>query len=327
MAILITGLGYIGARLAEDLLAAGEEVVAVENFFCTPRRALRPLLDRPGLHLVEGSINRSATLRRALSGRNARAVVHLAAQPSAHPAAASPAYTELTNLTGARLTLEAAAEVGVERVVLGSSFRVYGDLLPTVVTEQQPYGPVGDLAHLSKIYAEKLGEMMAATRGLRCVAVRLGITYGPGPVMKHDPRFMTVPNRFAQLAAAEQPLTIHPTAVRPAGFIHLDDASLALRAALAADWPEAYRAVNAVGECAPVGRVAKLVQAAAAARGLAVAIRGSVGAEGAGVRVESSLPPGLFQSSRSLADSIPELLDYFLQERQRAERAVRRARL
>src|SRR5439155_11596386 len=99
--------------------------------------------------------------------------------------------------------------IGVERVVLGSSFKVYGDALPAVVTERQPYGAVRDLAHLSKIYAEKLAEMMATTRSLHSVSVRLGITHGVGPVMKRDLRFMTVPNRFAQLAAAGEPLTVH----------------------------------------------------------------------------------------------------------------------
>lgn len=313
MAILITGLGYIGARLAEDLLDDGEEVVALENFFCTPRRAVRPLLGRPGLHLVEGSINHPATVRRALGVRPIRAVVHLAAQPSANPAAASAEYTELTNLSGARLVLEAAAEAGVERVVLGSSFKVYGDELPPVVGERLPYGLIGDPAHLSKVYVEKLAEMLAATRGLRAVAVRLGITHGLGTVMKHDPRFMTVPNRFAQLAAEGRPLTVHATATRPAGFIHLADASLALRAGLRADWPERYRAVNAVGECVSVERVAELVRAVAEARGLRPAIAGPRESAGSGVRVrvETSLPEE-FRPRRRLEGSIPEVLHYFL---------------
>jgi nucleoside-diphosphate-sugar epimerase len=317
MAILITGLGYIGARLAEDLLADGERVVAVENFFCTPRRDVRHLAGHPALTLVEGSINHPATLRRALAGRDVRALVHLAAQPSAHPQAATPAYTERTNLTGARLTLEAAAEAGVALVVLGSSFKVYGDDLPPLVREDQPYGRVGDLAHLSKIYLEKLAELMAADGAFRCVSVRLGITHGLGSVMKTDPRFMIVANRFAQLTADGQPLTIHPTAIRPAGFIHLADASLALRAALAADFPESYRAVNAVGECASVGEVARQVEAAARARGLAVSVSGPRGDPPVAIQVETSLPERLFRPARRLAESIPEVLDYFLARRGR----------
>jgi nucleoside-diphosphate-sugar epimerase len=311
MTTLITGLGYIGARLAEDLLAAGESVVALENFFCTSRSELGGLLRRPGLKLIRGSINRPDTLQRALAAGPVRALVHLAAQPSAHPEAASARYTELTNLVGARLTLEAARGAGVEMVVLGSSFRVYGDDLANVVTEQQPYGRVGDLAHLSKIYLEKLAEMMAATRGPRCVAVRLGITYGLGPVMKTDPRFMTVPNRFAQLAAREEPLTVHAGATRPAGFIHVEDAGAALRTVLGADWSVPYWAVNAVAECLTVREVAECVRAAARERGLRGRILGPALRSHPEVVVRSSLSSAGFRPRRRLAESVGEVIDYF----------------
>ena len=326
MSILITGLGYIGARLARDLLESGERVVALENFFCTPRSSVAKLAAASDLRLVRGSINRAETLRRAFALGPFRAVVHLAAQPSAHPAAASPAYTEQTNLVGARLVLEAAREAGVERVILGSSFKVYGDDLPALVTEMQPYGRVGDLAHLSKIYVEKLAEMLAGAGAFRAVSARLGIVYGLGPVMKHDPRFMTVPNLFARLAAERQPLTIHPGAVRPAGFIHVEDASQALLAALQADWLEPYRAVNAVAECATVGQVAEHIAAAAASRGLVVEIRGERPSQSPPLEVESSLGPPHFQPRRHLAGAVGEVLDYF-QRAAPADRAPLPARL
>jgi nucleoside-diphosphate-sugar epimerase len=312
MTVLITGLGYIGARLAEDLLAEGESVVALENFFSTPRSSLVGLTQRANLTLLQGSINRLETLRSAFARGPFRALVHLAAQPSAHPRAASARYTELTNLVGARLTLEAAIEAGVEVVVLGSSFRVYGDRLPAVVSESQAYGQVGDLAHLSKIYAEKLAEMLATSHSLRAVAVRLGVTYGVSPVMKTDPRFMTVPNRFAQLAAQGKPLTVHPTAAAPVGFIHVEDASSALMAALSAEWPERYRAVNAVSECVSVADLARLVQAEAQSRGIDCSVIGPAQADTMKISVETSLPPSLFQPRRQLSETAGELLDYFL---------------
>jgi len=312
MTVLITGLGYIGARLAEDLLAMGESVIALENFFCTPKSSLAGLARRANMRLLQGSINRPETLRSVLTRGPVRGLVHLAAQPSAHPQAASARYTELTNLVGARLTLEAAIEAGVEVVVLGSSFRVYGDRLPALVSERQAYGQVGDLAHLSKIYTEKLAEMLATTRGLRIVAVRLGITYGVGPVMKTDPRFMTVPNRFAQLAAEGKPLTVHGNAVEPVGFIHVEDASSALKAALAAKWPESYRAVNAVSECISVAELARLVQAEAQSRAIDCSVVGPAQGDPIKISVETSLPPSLFQPRRRLAESVGELLDYFL---------------
>lgn len=326
MSVLITGLGYIGAQLAEALLASGERVVAIENFFSTPRQALAALRRHPSLTLIEGSISQPRVFRRAFTESGIRAVVHLAAQPSAHPQAASARYTELTNLGGARLALEATLEHGVERFVLGSSFKVYGDRLPPVVTETQPYGVVRDLAHLSKIYVEKLAEMYAATRGLRCVAVRLGITYGLGHVMKTDPRFMTVPNRFAQLAVRGEPLTIHSTAVFPAGFIHLDDAVAAIRAALDLATDQPYLAVNAVSECLTVRQVAECVAAAASGRGLAVQINGPAADERGSVEVRTSLPATCFSPRRRMADTIGAVLDYF-QTRMQPPGLVGEARL
>ena len=94
----------------------------------------------------------------------------LAAQASAHPQAAPPEYTEETNLRGPRLVFEGALRHGRPPVVYGSSFHVYGPGLQGEVDESRPYGALRDLAHLSKVYAEKLGEMMALTEG--CPALR-----------------------------------------------------------------------------------------------------------------------------------------------------------
>ena len=74
----------------------------------------------------------------------------------------------------------------------------------------RPYGALRDLAHLSKVYAEKLGEMMALTEGVPCSPVRLGIVYGLGPVTKSDLRFVTAPHAFCLRAIAGEPLPIHP---------------------------------------------------------------------------------------------------------------------
>jgi UDP-arabinose 4-epimerase len=312
--VLITGLGYIGAQLAADLLQDGERVVAIENFFCTPRRAVVPL--RSKLTLVEASINRPGAVAAVLAEHPARAVVHLAAQPSANPRAASAHYTELTNLTGARLVYEAAIAAGVERIVLGSSFKIYGDELPPVVDERQPYGKLGDLAHLSKLYAEKLLEMLANER-TRGVSLRLGITYGVGPVMKRDPHFMTVPNLFAARAASRQPLSVVPGATQPAGFLHVQDASAAIRAALGMRLEESYGAVNVVGEVATVPGIADLVQRAGTRRGISVEITGapsSPSPRSATFAVQTSLPAEQWSARRHLAEALEELLDYFLAE-------------
>src|SRR5207244_13646580 len=128
------------------------------------------------------------------------------------------------------------------RVDCGGSFREDGDdLTGQTVDEQTPYGRVGDLSHLSKIYVEQLARML----GLPFVSVRLGVTYGLSPIMKTTtttPAFMTVPNLFCQRAADGDAL--HVLEDRPMAFIHVADAAAALLAA-APLRGEAWRVVNA----------------------------------------------------------------------------------
>src|SRR5207237_8759116 len=117
---------------------------------------------------------------------------------------------------GARVVLEQAREHGA-RVVFGGSFRVYGDDLNSqAVDEQTPYGRVGDLSHLSKMYVEQLARMI----GLPFVSVRLGVTYGLSAIMKTQPSLMTVPNLFCQKAINGDLLHVHED--RPMGLIHAD---------------------------------------------------------------------------------------------------------
>jgi len=315
MTALITGIGYIGAALAEALLADGQTVVGLENGFSTVPAAVARLAKRPGFHLMRGSINSARSVERAC-GAAAGAldvVYHLAAQASAHPEAAPPSYTEATNLVGPRLVYEAAARHGARAFVYASSFRVYGDMLSGVVGEDTPYGQIGDLSHLSKVYAEKLLEMLAGQHPVPAVSVRLGVVYGVGPLMKHDARFLTVPNLFSLRAVAGQPLTVHPSANRPIGFLHLDDAVQALRVAgqVALTRGQGARSVNAVSEVLSVGEVAAIVQREAAARNIQAQIEGAGPLTSARWSVWSSLDGAGFRATRTMNQSLGAVLDYY----------------
>lgn len=307
---LVTGVGYIGAQLVHDLLDQGDTVVGLENFFSTRSDQLTTLLDHPRFTLVRGSLSDPGAVRRAVALAAPRVAYHLAAQPSAHPDAANAQYTERTNLVGPRVLMEALQEAGVETLVLASSFKVLGDFLPPTVDESLPYGAVGDLAHLSKIYQEKLSEMMAQHGGLRVASVRLGITYGLGPVMKSDPRFQTVPNRFCAQAAAGETLRVQAT--RPAGFIHVRDAARALRAAAELDSQSHYMILNAAPEVLTVGEVARIVQRAARAVGVEVQIHSSAPMAPGPFRVRSKLESAGFQFRERMSHTVPEVLEYFL---------------
>ncbi|HEX2513185.1 MAG TPA: NAD(P)-dependent oxidoreductase [Chloroflexota bacterium] len=264
MATLVLGLGYLGAALARDLLAGGEAVVGLDNGFATDWPAVEGLgAGLPGRFTpLQGDLRDTSALEEAFrAAAPVRSVFLLAAQASAHPQAAPPEYTEETNLRGPRLVFEGALRHGRPPVVYGSSFHVYGPGLQGEVDEGRPYGALRDLAHLSKVYAEKLGEMMALTEGVPCSPVRLGIVYGLGPVTKSDLRFVTAPHAFCLRAIAGEPLPIHPAGLHPAGYVHLADAVAALRLGAGLPTPERpYVPANAVSETASALDVARLVQ-------------------------------------------------------------------
>ena len=319
MAVLVTGLGYMGAVLAEELLWRGETVVAIENGFSTDGRVLDRLV-KAGVRLVSGDVAEPAEVQWAFERAPIDTVFHFAAQASAHPDAAPPEYTERSNLQGPRVILDAMVRNGARTMVYASSFKVYGERLSGVVDEGHPYGAFRDLSHLSKCYVEKLLELYAGQhgqgRGLRCLALRFGIVHGLSPVLKTDRRFMTAPNKFCLQAARGEPLTVFGGGRVPAGFVHVADA---VRAALAAAGHQGlvgYVPLNVVGEVASVAQVAEWVAGAGRTRGLPVDVAGlePVGPvdEGASFTVASGLEALSFHPERRLCESVGAVLDHFL---------------
>ncbi|CAA9215200.1 MAG: hypothetical protein AVDCRST_MAG77-170 [uncultured Chloroflexi bacterium] len=320
MTSLILGAGYLGAALADHLCAAGQPVVAADNGFATDWAVLERLRGRwPHLLRLElCDIRDAAAVDAAFqAAAPVESVYLLAAQASAHAGAAPAEYTEETNLRGPRHVLEAAAQHGCPPVVYGSSFHVYGAGLTGVIDEKHSYGAFRDLSHLSKVYAEKLGELHARQHGVAFAALRLGVVYGIGPLVKRDLRFVTVPHAFALRLLRQETLRVTTSGLAPMGFIHLHDAVAAIVAAphLLSQAGERYVPANAVGEVATVVAVARAVAAAARARGLAAEIElpetAELATEGAPFTVATRLADTGWSPTRRLDDEVGALLDHY----------------
>lgn len=247
---LILGAGYIGARLAELAVESGRDVVLADNWYATERSQLEALPVR----VETADIRRRDDLGRLLAERPER-VYLLAAQASRPLSFSDPDYTEETNLTGARRVAEAVAEAGGPALVYASSLHVYGPALSGSVDADHPYGPQGDLSHLSKIYAELCLDMYARRHGFGLALMRLGIVYGPSPVEHERPESQTVVDKFKRLAGAGEELPLDDGGRATIGVVHLDDVA---RILLGAPYEAGVSRANVAAETVTVGDVAAL---------------------------------------------------------------------
>src|SRR5436305_5865801 len=125
--VLITGgAGFIGSHLADELLASGHRVRALDNL--TPQvheAAGRPDYLAADVELQVGDVRDAETVHRALEGVDA--VIHLAARVGVGQSMYEIAAYTSENSAGTAVLLEALAAQPVRRLVVASSMSVYGE--------------------------------------------------------------------------------------------------------------------------------------------------------------------------------------------------------
>ena len=221
--LLILGAGYVGAALADRALSEGEEVVLADNWYATERSQLGALEER-GARVETADIRSRDDVER-LVGEGPERVYLLAAQASRPVSERDPDYTEETNVTGTRRVGEAVARADGPALAFASSLNVYGPDLRGEIGPERPYGPQGDLSHLSKIYGELCLELHARRAGFELAILRLGIVYGPSPVEHERPDSQTVVDKFRRLAERGEPLPVDDGGRATIGVVHVDDAA------------------------------------------------------------------------------------------------------
>lgn len=178
--ILITGAdGFIGSHLVEKLVGEGHEVKAFVYYNSFNTWGWLDALPRDIMANVEvfaGDIRDPNGVQEAMKGCDA--VFHLAALIAIPFSYHSPDSYVDTNIKGTLNVLQAARNLGTNRVLVTSTSEVYGTAQYVPIDEEHPYQGQSPYS-ATKIGADRLAESFWRSFDLPVTIVRPFNTYGP----------------------------------------------------------------------------------------------------------------------------------------------------
>lgn len=216
MYLVTGGAGFIGSHIARKLVAMGERVRVLDNFFSGKIENLEGLEEI--IEVIRGDILDPAVLKKAM--QEVQVVLHQAALRSVPFSVENPALVNRVNVEGTLNVLIAARDAGVRRVVYASSSSVYGNsrLLPK--NEQQLPSPISPYA-VSKLTGEYYCGVFTELYGVETVSLRYFNVYGP----RQDPnsQYAAVIPRFIRWASLSEPLEVHGDGLQSRDFTYIDN--------------------------------------------------------------------------------------------------------
>ncbi|MBV2179677.1 MAG: UDP-glucose 4-epimerase GalE [Castellaniella sp.] len=166
MALLITGgAGYIGSHTVLELLAAGQDMLVLDNLSNSSRESLSRVAALTGREpgFIEGDIRDRALLDRLFADHDITGVVHFAGLKAVGESVREPLRYYDNNVTGTIALCEAMGAAGVHRLVFSSSATVYGNPDRMPIGEDCPTGQPTNPYGRSKLMVEEILRDTAAT--------------------------------------------------------------------------------------------------------------------------------------------------------------------
>jgi NAD dependent epimerase/dehydratase len=208
--IFVTGAdGFIGSHLTEHLVRAGHDVRAFVLYNSFNSWGWLDESDdhvKRSLDVIAGDIRDPHGIRAAMTGCDV--VLHLAALIAIPYSCHSPDTCVDTNVKGTLNVVQAARDLGVQRVVHTSTSEVYGTARFVPITEEHPLQGQSPYS-VSKIGADQIATSFFLSFQTPVTVIRPFNTYGP----RQSGR-AAIPTIITQVAAGARQLqlgALHPT--------------------------------------------------------------------------------------------------------------------
>jgi UDP-glucuronate decarboxylase len=214
--VLVTGgAGFLGSHLCERLLAAGDDVLCVDNFFTGSKDNIAHLLPSPHFELIRHDVTFPLYIE-------VDQIYNLACPASPIHYQYDPVQTTKTSVHGAINMLGLAKRVHA-RILQASTSEVYGN--PAVHPQKETYwgnvNPIGPRSCYDegKRCAETLFFDYHRQHRLPIKVARIFNTYGP----RMHPNDGRVVSNFVVQALKGKPITLYGDGSQTRSFCYVDD--------------------------------------------------------------------------------------------------------
>ncbi len=205
---LVTGAaGFIGSAVVDRLLAAGDEVIGVDNLSTGRMQFLEGARVSQRFTFAERDVLDPDALRDLLSPEVAT-VFHLAANADVRFGIDHPRRDLEQNTIATWNVLEAMRKAGARRVAFSSTGSVYGEAPVVPTPEDCPFPVQTSLYGASKLAAEGLIQAYAEAFGIQATIFRfvsiVGERYQHGHVLDFTAQLLRDPGRLRVLGDGRQ---------------------------------------------------------------------------------------------------------------------------
>jgi UDP-glucose 4-epimerase len=251
---LVTGgAGFIGSHVVDRLLAAGHEVVVLDDLSSGSLAHLPDPHGTPGLRIAVADIRDSQVIDPLFQGIDY--VLHMATR-DVRSSLRQPTMVHDVNVNGTLNVLKAAAAHRVRRLLYCSSSEVYGTATKVPMGEDYDFKPE-TLYGASKLAGEYYAQVFQRSGWLETVIARPHNTYGPREYYEGN-KGEVIP-RFIVRALADQPPTIYGDGSQTRDFTFVGEtAEYLVRVLIEGDPGEVYNICR--GQEVSIRRIAELVK-------------------------------------------------------------------